>query len=1102
MLAMVTPSESPEPISPWRAIFEDVRRAAANQRDEHGVIGSINWLRAQMEQRGANPNVVRNIIYRDKGKLPDKRVLFDILNDLWTSRGQAALEAPELEGLLAEGNGNEHEVLQLLGREKRRAYRSFVQGVRTGAFPKLVLCGRPGSGKTLVTDYIQQALEIEPQAAERIVRLEFNGTDLGTALVRLGIAMDVALEVMEAKLVKIGSSSAFAVQADAQADVARTILDAARRFQGSQVLLLHVSQSLGGQDALVHAPLRLNSSDVPRVSASEWLWLSLFEPLSRLPASALLVSMSDLPARAWQRFGQFAGPVKLTPPSASEARRFVRARLPHAAADHHEEIVRRAGRSFEELRTLTLLAEIRDPVSERREVATEKSMTQLAQLVENSSDPRLRSFLASLAVLSLPEFPHFRADVLAALRDPDQGELNALEAAFLDPVPGARQAHRCFSRQLARCLRERLAASDPETYRAQHDRCAQLYRSGAQADPTGEAATRYLSHLFEARNWHELTAWMDGHATQQSLVRRLWLTAGSELPEGPQLQRLALHVAKHYVSRGSYGHQDARDAFSVLAGSDDVDVRVWTALQRIEGLVLRAQFEQAETLLATLPTPRAARLKAEAALANAAIARWRGSLNEAERLVAEEVSGNLASAGHGPDADSARARAQLWTGLIAKDRGDLSAALTSFTPEKLVDDLMAARVAFQRGDVLMRLGYFDRALEAFDTAVGLAQRSEALVAEQTRYLSRRGTMHRRRGEVEAAEADFVAARRVLRAVSTADGLDQAELADEAEYGFWLARVDDEASLNLLAEGRYDDAVLLLDRNVHRFRRYASTHGVDATYRILRSTLRLAVGYGCRGVSQPFRRPFAISPTLERTGLDLDHARRLLAHVIQRLETADDRLRLGTLYRDALLSANLFALNGQDSLDLALRALPSSGYPYQRAQVHAHAAVGALRSADAEVSEAHVRAASDALAATLRAAPPGPDGEPERGDLELAAWLIGMDACAALARGDVEAAGARLAGGLQRPELGPHHESMLREVGGAAERADLADSLRASSLGELLGLYPAAGTHPLRFCDALVARWQRLAHDAPQRAQHRSRGAARPPPAAPSGSEAT
>ena len=1102
MFAMVPPSETPEPISPWRAIFENVRHAAANERDEHGVIGSINWLRTQMEQRGANPNVVRNIIYRDKGKLPDKRILFDILNDLWTSRGQSPLQVPELEVLLAPGSGNEHEVLQLLGREKRRAYRSFVQGVRTGAFPKLVLSGRPGSGKTLVSDYIQQALEVEPRAADRIVRLEFNGTDLGTALVRLGSAMDVPLEVMESKLVKIGSSSAFAVQADAQADVARTILDAARRFAGRQVLLLHVSQSLGGQDALLHAPLRLNSPDVPRVSASEWLWLSLFEPLSRLPASALLVSMSDLPARARQRFGQFEGPVKLTPPNASEARRFVRARLPNAPASHHEEIVERAGRSFEELRTLTLLAEIRDPAAERQEPVSQKSMTQLAHLVQNSSDPRLRNFLASVAVLSLPEFPHFGADVLAALRDADQDELNALEAAFLDPVPGARQAYRCFSRQLARCLRETLATSDRETYRAQHDRAARAYRREAQTDATSEAATRYLCHLFEARNWDELALWMDDHVTQQSLVRRLWLAAASELPEGPQLQRLALHVAKHYVTRGSYQHQDARDAFAVLAGADDVDVRVWTALQRIEGLVLRAQFEQAETLLATLPTPRAARLKAEAALANAAIARWRGSLNEAERLVAQEVTGNLASADAGPASDSARARAQLWAGLIAKDRGDLSAALASFTPTKLADDLMAARVAFQRGDVLMRLGFFDRALEAFDTAVDLAQRSEALVAEQTRYLARRGTMHRRRGELEAAEADFGAARRVLRGVSSADVLGQAELADEAEHGFWLARVEDEASLNLLALGRYDEAVLLLDRNVHRFRRYGRTHGVDATYRILRSTLRLAVAYGCRGVSQPFRRPFAVGPALDRTCLDLDHARRLLDHVIQRVETADDRLRLGTLYRDALLSANLFALHGRESHDLALRALASSGYPYQRAQVNAHAALGALRSADPEATEGHVRAACEALTATLQAAPPGPNGAPERGDLELAAWLVGMDACAALVRGDVEAAGARLTCGLGREELAPHHEAMLRQVGGAAERADLADSLRASALGELLGLYPDAGTHPLRFSDALVARWRRLAHDAPHHSQHRSHGAARPPPAAASGSEAT
>ena len=1073
MIAMVPPSETPEPISPWRAIFENVRHAAANERDEHGVIGSINWLRTQMEQRGANPNVVRNIIYRDKGKLPDKRILFDILNDLWTSRGQSPLQVPELEVLLAPGSGNEHEVLQLLGREKRRAYRSFVQGVRTGAFPKLVLSGRPGSGKTLVSDYIQQALEVEPRAADRIVRLEFNGTDLGTALVQLGSAMDVALEVIEAKLVKIGSSSAFAVQADAQADVARVVLEAARRFEGRQILLLHVSQSLGGQDALAQAALRLNTSDVPRVSASEWLWLSLFEPLSRLATTALLVSMTDLPVRAHQRMGEIEGPVKLTPPTASEARRFVRARLPHGTPAHHEAIVQRAGRSFEELRTLTLLAEIRDPASEQRDAVSEKSMTQLSQLVRTCSDARLRGFLETLAVLSLPDFPHFQGGVLAALREPEDDELNSLETAFLDPVPGHALTYRCFSRQLARGLRDTLASGDPEAYRHHHDRAAQVYRASAARDPGGEDAARYLTHRFEARNWEALCAWMDEHATQQSLVRRVWLAASAELPEGPLLERLASQVARHYVARGSYRHQDARDAFAVLAQSADVDVRVWTVLQRVEGLLLRGQFELAHGLLRDLPEPREPRLKAEAALANAAIARWRGSLADAERLVSDDVTANLATAAPSVDTLHARRRAGLWAGLIAKDRGDLAAALAHFSPASPGEGLTAAREAFQRGDVLMRLGHFDRALEAFDTAVDLAQRSEALVAEQTRYLARRGTTHRRRGELDAAEADFASARSVVRGSNGSGSGEAIGLADASEVDFWLARVDDEASLNLLAQGRFDDAIRMLERNVHRFRRYASAQGVDVTYRVLRSTLRLAVAYGCRGASQPFRRPFAVSPALDGDGLDLRHARHLLHHVVQRVETADDRLRLGTLYRDALLSANLFAERGAVSLDLALRAVATSHYPYQRAQGHAHAAVGALRVGDAERAEVQVRHARGALSDTLASAATGSQGAPERGDLELVAWLATMDTSAALLRGDVDTAGERISASLRDASLRPHHRVMLRQVGDAAEQTGLADALRATALGEALGLYADAGTHPLRFADALVARWERL-----------------------------
>jgi hypothetical protein len=99
------------------------------------------------------------------------------------------LQVPELEVLLAPGSGNDQEVLQLLGREKRRAYRSFVQGVRSGGLPEADGDGPPRLGQDAAGDYIQQALEIEPRAAERIVRLEFTGTDLGTALVRLGTAV-------------------------------------------------------------------------------------------------------------------------------------------------------------------------------------------------------------------------------------------------------------------------------------------------------------------------------------------------------------------------------------------------------------------------------------------------------------------------------------------------------------------------------------------------------------------------------------------------------------------------------------------------------------------------------------------------------------------------------------------------------------------------------------------------------------------------------------------------------------------------------------------------------------------------------------------------
>jgi tetratricopeptide (TPR) repeat protein len=1068
-----TPPTTP-PTSPWRPIFEEVRRTIGTHRDEHGVIGSINWLRQQMELRGANPNVVRNIIYRDKGKLPDKQALFAILDDLWRAHGQPPLRSPELEVLLSAGSGQDQEVLQLLGREKRRAYRTFVQAVRGASYPKLVVVGRPGSGKTLLTDYIQQALELAPAATERLVRLEFGGTDLATSLARLGAAVGVAPGAMEAKLVKVGASSAFAVQADAQADVARTIIDAARQYPDRQVLLLHVSQSLGGQESLGMAPLRLNVPDVPRVSAAEWLWASLFEPLSRLPRLALLVSMADLPVRAHQRLGSFDGPVRLTPPTAAEARRFVRARLPHAAPARHEEILQRAGRSFEELRTLTLLAEVRDPEAEPA-VASERSVTQLAKLVDAGSDVHLQSFLSVVAVLSLPEYPSFTLDELAGLREPGDPQAADLEGAFLDAVPGRSGTVRCFSRELARALRSRLADDHIETYRALHRRAAAQVEEGARADPHGEVAARFLTFLFEGRDWDGLTAWMTGHSVPQALVRRLWAAASQELPEGRQFERFAQQVAAHYVKLGTFLHPDVRDAFAVMADSTNVDLRVWTTLRRAEGLSLRGQHDQAEALLWALPATDDPRLQADAAVARAGVERWRGRSDAAAALVFEEAPRLLRLAAPGVDTDAVRVKASLWAGLLAKDRGELEAALAHFDSVPRADDLDAARVAFQRGDVFMRLGHFDRAMRAMDEAVMLAHRSDALVTERTRYLSRRATVHRRRGDLERAAADFDAARSVLLTAHGDPGRRRVA-AESGERDFWLARVEDEAGLMLLAAGRYDDAIVAFDRNLRRFRRYAEGHGVDATYRVLRSTLRLALAYGCRAVGQPFRRPFAITAALDGVGPDLSQARRLIDDVVRHIEGDDPGLGLVTLARDTMLAANLFAPTGGAALAHAEAALARSRYPYQRAQGHAHAAAAALRLTDPEAAEAHVRAGHADLQASLA----DTEGD-ERGDLELCAWLVALDAAAAVQRDDADAAADRLARGLDRADLRPYHDALLRQFGEAVEARGLRSWVRSRELATVLRLGGPVDVGPLRLADALAAHWARLDHDEPDAA---------------------
>lgn len=1040
--------------SPWRPVFEDVRQAIGQQRDDHGVVGSINWLRHAMEARGANPNVVRNIIYRDKGRLPDKRALFMILDELWRGAGNPPLKMPELEALLSPNATAEQEVLQLMGRDKRRAYKALIGALRQGEMPKVLVTGRPGSGKTLLTDYVQHGLELAGVAAGNHVRLEFGSVDLATSLSRLGVQLGVPAEALESRLVRIGTASAFAVQADAQAEVARALLDAVRQRTEPLVLLLHVSQGLTQQDSLGLAPLRLNTPEVPRVTGPEWLWVTLIEPLARLPQVALFVTMTDLPARAMQRLGQFEDPIRLTPPTAADARRFVKARVPHLSQAQQEDIVQRAGRSFEELRTLTLLAQARTPQPEG-EAAGEEYIEQLGRLVEQSGDPDLRAFLAALAVLSPPDFPTFSATVLREVQGVKR-ELGPFELSFLDPVPGRPDQYRSFSRQLTRELRERLVASDPTYYRRMQRAAASAYRARAEEEPVSDVAARFLHHLFEARDWHELTEWLAGHTVSHALVRSVWQAALAELEGKPELDLVAREVATHYVKLGAYEHPDALRAFETGAASSEPSLRAWTLVKRAEGEVLAGRYDRAEVLLDTAPTIDDPLVRAEAALTRASIMRWRSQLAAAAELVAGEVRKELArlkEAGDNAQVRLALAKAAVWEGLIAKDRGDLEEALAAFASAQADDDLVRARIEFQRGDVNLKLGRFDAAARALEAAVELARRSEALPQEQARYMARRGTLNRLRGDLAWSQADFAAARELL---------DNAELPTE-EVDFWRAKIDDESTYTALALGDFEEATFLVTHALATFRAYAAAAGTSATFRVLRGTLHLAASYACRGLAQPLRKPF---PVLREgvNGPDVRHARQRIDEVIAAL--ADAPLYQAGLRRQALLLASRFASSGDEGQAFADEALKVSRFDHQRAEALAARAAAKLRRGEQELALADLAAAEEALDRTTDPA------TGERGDTGLRAQLSALTSAAHLSAGNEKAAAETLVAALDADAMEPYHEGLLRSFGEAADQSGVQGGWkRHRRLRLLLGVDGTGPSTPARLPDALVAAWR-------------------------------
>src|SRR5690625_1923040 len=333
-------------------------------------------------------------------------------------------------------------------------------------------------------------------------------------------------------------------------------------------------------------------------------------------------------------------------------------------------------------------------------------------------------------------------------------------------------------------------------------------------------------------------------------------------------------------------------------------------------------------------------------------------------------------------------KTSVWAGLIAKDRGDLEKALEEFSSVEVEDDLIEARVAFQKGDVLMSLGRFDAALTELDNAVRLARQSHALTSEQTRYLSRRGTLYRRLGELQLAREDFRAAKRILETTSSEEGAG-------IEREFWEARSENEWSLQLLAEGRFEEAILTLERNVVTFERYGRQLGVDPNYRVLRGSLRLARAYLNRALGMPYRQPLTHSVTEVLHTPDLHHARDLLTRVRSELkEHAGNRL-FWYLHRESLHLASLLDADPQRAQEYAREAAALGRCPYQQAESEAHLASALLRSGDLEGASEVILRSQEIIAGLL--------GTAERSDLGLRSYLYALQIETELAAGDLEAA---------------------------------------------------------------------------------------------------
>ncbi|MFC4453225.1 hypothetical protein [Deinococcus sonorensis] len=962
----------------WQTALAQLRARLPRQREAWGVRGSLRWLEQAMHARGANPSAVRNLIYRDIGTPQDRVALHAVLCAL---AGEVGLTLPPLARPVAAPLPPE---LELLGRSKRRAYKQFMASVRAGRDVRLTVSGPAGVGKTLLIEHLERELQqVDPPPQVRRLQL---GASLehGLALAPLDPALP------------------YAVQAARQAAAAQAVLDELRADLPA-VLLIRVTPGA----AVSGVPARL--PDGTGVSAGRWAAETLLRAAPPGVSVLLAVeSASDLP-------DDLPGErIRLSLPTPSEARRYLMDRL-GLPAGRADELVRQTGRHLDRL---TLLAAARGAAGQGGPAAS--------RLL---ADPAARQLLAALCASLPPDEPSAPASVLEAALGQPLSQLPVHLSALIDDVNP--QTLRPVSAELLAEAREHLPAAELQ---------AALTRlvDGTRGHP--EHAIHHLRALATLDRWPEVVTWLDQHPERLDQAARLWPVA-RERAGGEAREGLARSVMTHHAMLGDYSHPQARDALFTLLDSPRASVRAWARVKLAESSMDAANVQAAQAQLQhpelrgpldrpVQGDPWLQGAQADARLVEAALARWQGDLDLATRLAADPAV--LHGGPYGTPA-----RAALWRGLIAKDAGRWPEAMALLVGVPDDHPLLSARARYQEGDLRLRLGQPQAALNALEDAAGRLAVAGGTPDERARVEARIATALRRLGHPHPALQRSLQARALAQDV---DSVLQARLSSEA-IPVLLALFRPDEALQLAA-----GALALLER--------PGARRAEAEYRLRRTRYRAALAYLTRGLGLPYLPPFAGAVTDHP---DLRQARRLLDRLLAEDGGGLDREQLLTF--DILLSRALAEPDPLRALTFSTQALAMTDHPYAEAQARAARAEVRLRQGDADAALADINRGH----ALLRRVASGL-GDTQLPDPGLQALLLALEARTALLHAPDLPTLRWLEQALSPAELAPFRSQVWRDVGRQLELLDPEAVVRT-----LRQLWPTWTAPTLRLPDALA--WQ-------------------------------